>query len=305
MNNNENKKKETTISVIIPMYNSEKTIPHALESVRLQTLIPYEVILIDDGSADATVEVAERYLSDHREFKERVKILCQDNGGVAAARNTGIRAATGEWLSFLDSDDYWKKNRINRVSEEIAKHPDANMLSHGITIVDRLNGLRHDKALGKKRYDQKKNLFPQLYKGNFLTPSATMVKRELIEKEGGFDPTVKSAQDYDLWLRLSLKGARLHYFNDCLTYYIISPYSNSCFIKKRYSCVKRIKLRYYKFLKKYIPEKRVFLYACMAIGMNILGEIKGIVLRHDIKGGVWLSWRFAKDVPQIIAILRR
>lgn len=297
--------KRITISVIIPMYNAEKNIVRALESVRLQTLVPYEVILIDDGSKDATIEVVERYLNGHREFKEHVKMLSQDNGGVAAARNTGIRVATGEWISFLDSDDYWKKNRISRVIKEIEKNPDANMISHGITIVDQLNGIRYDKALGEKRYNCKKDLFPQLYRGNFLTPSAAMVKRKLIENAGGFDTTFNSAQDYDLWLKLSLKGAKLHYFNDCLTCYTIRPCSASCDIKKRYSCVKRIKLRYCKFLKKYIPEKRVFLFSCMAIVMNVLGEAKSIVLRHDIKGGMWLLLKLIKDMPQIIAILKR
>lgn len=297
--------KSITISVIITMYNSAKTIVQALESVRLQTMVPYEVILIDDGSKDATIEVVERYLNDHREFKEHVRMLSQANGGVAAARNTGIRAATGEWISFLDSDDYWKKNRIRRVIKEIEKNPDANMISHGITIVDQLNGIRHDKVLGEKRYNRKKALFPQLYRGNFLTPSATMIKRELIESVGGFDKTINSAQDYDLWLKLSLNGGKLHYFSDCLTYYIIRPRSASCDIKKRYSCVKRIKLRYCKFLKKYIPEKRVFLFSCMAIVMNVLGEAKSIVLRHYIKGGMWLLLKLIKDMPQIIAILKR
>lgn len=90
------------ISIIIPLYNKEKTILRCLNSVLGQTYKEFEVIIVDDGSVDNGVFIIENSISD-----KRVKIIKQKNGGVSKARNTGAKAANGNWLVFLDADDYW------------------------------------------------------------------------------------------------------------------------------------------------------------------------------------------------------
>ena len=93
------------ISVVIPVYNREETLAHAIESALSQTLKPHEVVVIDDGSSDKSAEVAEG-------FGDIVRVIRQENAGAAIARNVGIRHAVGDWIAFLDSDDVWDRDKL-------------------------------------------------------------------------------------------------------------------------------------------------------------------------------------------------
>jgi glycosyltransferase involved in cell wall biosynthesis len=110
-----------SISVIIPVFNTEKYLAQAIKSVLEQTVQPDEIIVVDDGSTDKSVEVA-------RHFEPRIKIITQQNKGAGAARNAGIKQASGEYLAFLDADDLWVENKLKQQLSYLENHPETDMI---------------------------------------------------------------------------------------------------------------------------------------------------------------------------------
>ncbi|GAB3443630.1 glycosyltransferase [Massilia solisilvae] len=188
------------ISVVCPTYNSAKFIEATLETVVRQTRLPDELVISDDGSADDTLDVVERFLSAHAGAMPW-RILRNAHRGPGATRNAGIRAATGNWIAFLDSDDLWELNKIERIGQEIADHGDANFFCHDELLVGK-NGQTSTLVYGG-RYNGERPLPPQLYFANMFSTSAVVCRRDLLIAHGCFDESLMSAQDYELWLRLS------------------------------------------------------------------------------------------------------
>ncbi|HNW77058.1 MAG TPA: glycosyltransferase family A protein, partial [Bacteroidales bacterium] len=108
---------DPTISVVIPLYNKEKTIKRALDSIMKQTVLPQEIIVVDDGSTDGSRAVVEQ------EHNPLVMLFCQENSGVSAARNRGIREARGAWIAFLDADDEWEPGYLEQIDRMIRQFP--------------------------------------------------------------------------------------------------------------------------------------------------------------------------------------
>ena len=117
-----------SISVVIPTYNGSRFIAETLESVFAQTLQPDEVLVIDDGSTDNTAAIVES-------FAPRVRVFRSSNQRQAAARNFGARQATSEWIAFLDHDDLWMRNKLERQMEELARHPEADICYTGFVAI--------------------------------------------------------------------------------------------------------------------------------------------------------------------------
>ena len=114
------------VSVVIPAYNCERYLGRAIRSVLAQTYPRIECIVVDDGSTDGTAEVIDR-------FGSAVRAIRQENGGAAAARNAGIRTATGRYIAFLDADDYWLRNKLELQIHILEKNPDLVLISTGLT----------------------------------------------------------------------------------------------------------------------------------------------------------------------------
>ena len=184
-------------SVIIPTFNRAEKLRRAIESVERQTFRDFELIVRDDGSTDHTRDVVES-------FQQRLGItyVREENwGGPARPRNNGIRAAKGEWICFLDADDWWYPEKLERVQERISP----------------VDVVHHDGDVytldGKKRLVRMRGrtLRPPVFndmmtKGNAFITSGVCVRKAVIEKAGGFpeDKELISIEDYDLWLRISL-----------------------------------------------------------------------------------------------------
>ncbi len=183
-----------TFSVIIPVYNRAAVISRAVESVLAQNRPADEIIVVDDGSEDETVLVLKRYLP-------QVKIVRQENKGVSAARNTGIRTATGEWIALLDSDDEWLPKKLEQAERYIQAHPDCKIFQTEEIWV------RNGRRVNPKNKHKKQGGF--IYKESLplciVSPSAVLIKRNLFDKIGFFDETLPVCEDYDLWLRVSRK----------------------------------------------------------------------------------------------------
>lgn len=187
---------EPLVSVVIPAYNRPDYVAQAVESVCCQTYKNWEVIIVDDCSQGDCI--------NHYPVGERIKIIClASNSGAAAARNVGVREAAGEYVAFLDMDDYWLPNKLELQIDAFKSIPELGMAYCHYTLVDeKLAPLKHQPdylPLGK-------DAFRRLLMGNKVKScSAVMAPRRILFESGLFDETLKGTDDWDLWLRISAK----------------------------------------------------------------------------------------------------
>ena len=189
-----------TVSIICPTFNggSRGYLKQAVESVLRQSYADYELFIIDDGSTDHTKEVCEPYLED-----SRVRYVFQSNGGAASARNTGIRASTGEFICFLDDDDIWKPNKVQKqigfIHDELSTIPNWGMIFTWIELID-----SQGKILGYRGHRQKGSIYKNLLFENIIdATSSVLIKREVFENLGLLDESLENCHDWDMWLRIS------------------------------------------------------------------------------------------------------
>lgn len=185
-----------TFSVIIPCYNQAHWLPEAVESALAQTPVP-QVIVVDDGSSDRTAEVAASY-------GDRIHLIRQRNAGLPAARNAGILQADGDYLVFLDSDDALRPEYLARASAVLAAHPEVDVLHGRADVVDLEGTVRASFGGAELGEDP----FARLLAGNDGPPNTWIIRRALLAKAGLFDPMLRSCEDWELWLRCALAGAK-------------------------------------------------------------------------------------------------
>jgi len=189
------------VSVVIPAYNAAAFIEKTLDSIRAQTWSDYEVIVVDDGSADGTNGVVTRWLERH---KVPGRCLRQANKKIAGARNAGMRAAQGEFIALLDHDDLWRPEKLARVMAEFAAHPQADLVGHHINVTKdgKLVWTARKGPASPRMYER------LLFEGNALAPSAAVFRKDKALAIGGFreDPRYNTVEDYDFWMRLSRAG---------------------------------------------------------------------------------------------------
>lgn len=185
----------TEVTVIIPTYNRANRVCRAISSVLDQTFTDFEVIVINDTSTDDTIE----RLGD---FGDNIKIIRHsENKGVSAARNSGIKKATGKYIALLDSDDYWMPEKLQVQIDFFNKNPDA-LICQARELWVR-NGRRVNPA--KKHLKPSGDIFIPSLKLCLVSPSAVMFKKSLLDEVGMFDEDLPVCEDYDLWLRIAYK----------------------------------------------------------------------------------------------------
>lgn len=183
-----------SVSAIIPAYNTERFVAEAVESVLAQTVAPFEVIVVDDGSTDGTVAVLQR-------FGSAIRILRQSGGGPSAARNAGAAVASGYWLAFLDADDLWLPQKLERQLEMAARAPLAMVYTDRFNIGAR-GALPEIHGTLQPLYGG--DIFiPLLMLGNHITTSSVMVRTEVFRALNGFSEDLRAAEDWELWVRLA------------------------------------------------------------------------------------------------------
>lgn len=188
-----------SISVIIPTYNGSRFIGETLESVLAQTLQPDEVLVIDDGSTDDTAAIAES-------FAPRVRVFRRSNQHQAAARNFGVQQASSEWISFIDHDDQWEPNKLERQMEELSRQPDADVCyTARVNFVQDGDTFRRGKIIS---VPPAQDIQRSLYVNTTFMPGSVLIRRSAYLAAGGFDPKLKLVEDWDLWLRLLHRGTR-------------------------------------------------------------------------------------------------
>jgi glycosyltransferase involved in cell wall biosynthesis len=184
------------VSVVIPTYNRRDLVRDAIESVLGQSDPPYEVIVVDDGSADDTASVV-------RGFGEKVRYERIARGGVSAARNVGVVLSRGNWIAFLDSDDLWLPDKLSIQMRFLADRP-----QYRICQTEEV-WIRDGRRVNPKRYHEKPQgyCFDRLLERCLVSPSAVVLKRSLLDEVGGFDEEMPACEDYDLWLRIGCRNA--------------------------------------------------------------------------------------------------
>lgn len=181
------------INVILPVYEQPDLLREALQSVAAQTVDDVEVIVVDDASEADIASVV-------TEFGEFARLVRHDqNRGAAAARNTGIEFSTGEFVAFLDADDVWKPTKLEKQREVFARSRDDVGLVYTGLVQYELDGTTWE------RYpDARGHIYVEELERDRVRPTSTvMVRRECLDRVGGFDTSLPSRQDYDLWIRIT------------------------------------------------------------------------------------------------------
>ena len=229
------------VSVVIPTYNRESFITKAIDSVEAQTYRNVEVVVIDDGSTDNTRSLLER------RYGEKVRYFYQENKGIAAARNTGIRESSGDYIAFLDSDDYWVPEKLERQMELFRKHPEYGMVASQCASVLLDGSFRDKNRPGKSGW-----VFTDLFIKNFIRTSSAVITRECLDRVGLFDEELKECEEYDLWLRIAAKYP-VGFINESLAVYTDNPLG-TC-IDSLVGRLFRLKVLEKDYLEKMLPKK--------------------------------------------------
>lgn len=199
------------VSVVIPTYNREKVLIRAIESVQNQhvkeVIEEIELIVVDDGSTDGTRELVTGQFPT-------VKYCYQDNQGVSAARNLGIRSAQHEWIAFLDSDDEWLPDKL--VDQRNILIDSEFKVCHTEEVWIR-NGVRVNQMLKHKK--QGGNIFNQCLALCAMSPSSIVIHRSVFEELGVFDPSLPACEDYDMWLRITARHTVAYVEKACIVKY--------------------------------------------------------------------------------------
>ncbi|MBN1913036.1 MAG: glycosyltransferase [Candidatus Omnitrophica bacterium] len=190
------------VSVIIATYNRAHFIKDAIESVLRQTFNDYEIIIVDDGSTDDTKEVV-------RQFAGKVRYCYQENKGRSESRNTGIRLSQGEYVAFLDDDDIWAKDKIKKQLDYFSAHPEIGLVHSFTDVIDAKGQFLPAETKERIGYYEKAIKFGSDYKGLsrlcIMFLSTVIFKKKLVEGVGLFDPDIPAFEDWDFYLRFSLK----------------------------------------------------------------------------------------------------
>jgi peptidoglycan/xylan/chitin deacetylase (PgdA/CDA1 family)/protein-L-isoaspartate O-methyltransferase len=201
---------ESLISVVIPAYNCEATITRTLDSLARQTYGGWEAIVVDDGSVDGTARLVEGYRRDD----DRIRLHSQANRGVSAARNTGIRLARNSWLFLLDADDWILPTAFAGLLDATSAHPDVDAVYAGYVRVD-----EKGREMRERRPDHSEDLFPVFTRMCAFAIHTCLIRIDLVRSVGGFDESLVTCEDWDLWQRVARAGARFAAIPDYIAYY--------------------------------------------------------------------------------------
>lgn len=191
-------------SVVIPLYNKEAFIQRALDSVHQQTLVDYEVIVVDDGSTDGSINIVNRYID------ARVRVIQQENSGVSVARNKGIAAAKYSWVAFLDADDVWMPDHLEELKKLMNMFPNALLLGTAYKKID-TNGRVQELRLPEQYLEKACNKVDDYFAicstyDQILNSSSAAARKVTLVEIGGFPVGIKAGEDLITWAKLALAG---------------------------------------------------------------------------------------------------
>jgi len=197
------------ISIITPTYNRADFIQQAVDSVLAQTYLNFELLIVDDGSTDSTRALLEPVLED-----SRVRYFYQENQGQSVARNLALSEAKGDYVCFLDSDNYWPDDKLETQIALFSQHPDYDVIYGDIITVDELG----QEVTRKNMTRYSGHVARYMIRDNFVSMNTAMTRRRCFEELGAMSGMRRVADDYDLWLRFSAR-LRFLYVPEYFAYY--------------------------------------------------------------------------------------
>ncbi|MGD2183358.1 glycosyltransferase [Lusitaniella coriacea] len=184
------------ISIVIPVYNGSITIQETIESVLNQTFQDIEILIINDGSNDKTLEVISKFEDP------RIQVFSYSNAGLAVSRNRGIAKATGDYIAFLDADDLWTPDKLQAQWQELQENPDAAVAYSWTDYIDESSQF----LFSGRRTSLSGDVYPELLVRNLLeNGSNPLIRQQALKEIGDFDPLVNAAADRDMYLRLAAR----------------------------------------------------------------------------------------------------
>jgi glycosyltransferase involved in cell wall biosynthesis len=202
------------VSVVVPTYNYGRLIGETLDSLRAQTCADWECLVVDDGSTDDTAQVVARFAAEDPRFR----YLRQPNQRQAVAKNTGLAAARGRYVQFLDADDFIEDEKLERQAAYLEAHPEVDLVYGGVRYFsdpearERLYSMEEENQPWMPEVSGRgAEVLEPLVRRNIMVINSPLVRRELVERVGPFDPRLPPAEDWDYWLRCALAGARFQF----------------------------------------------------------------------------------------------
>jgi glycosyltransferase involved in cell wall biosynthesis len=186
------------VSVLLPVYNGSRFVSHAIESVLKQTYQNIELIIVNDGSQDDCAAIIRPYLAD-----QRIKYIEQANSGVAAARNTAFSLVSGKYIAFIDQDDIWLPNKLERQVAYLEAHPEIAMAHARQCYIDEAGNPIESNSDHVEPVNG--NCFRELFEKNCIAVLTVLARQSAIEEAGGFNRAASCSDDYEMWLKISWK----------------------------------------------------------------------------------------------------
>lgn len=225
----------TFFSIVTSAFDAEDFLRRAVDSVLKQNYDNYEYIIVDNGSHDSTWQILQDY---NIKYPNKIKIFhVDDNLGISGGRNFGINQAKGDYVCFLDADDYWNDRKLFEVNNAILNNSNYNIFCHW--EYHQTNG--ENKIVKYRQPVYEESYLDLLFNGNCLSTSALTIKRQLLELTKGFNENlIMGEEDYDLWLRLAKNGGKIYMIDEPLGYWVIRNDSMSSKVVKHTDAVAKL-----------------------------------------------------------------
>ena len=234
------------ISVVIPLYNKEKAIRATLESVIAQTYTDYEVIVVDDGSTDSSVEVVQSVMAQ----SNKIRLIQKPNGGVFSARNCGIIESKGYYIALLDGDDLWKPTFLEELVILIHDFPKARMWGVNTAFLRNGKYYKWQQGLDSGFRGYVENYFGTLHNDLFCS-SSVVIRKDVFDNVGYFDERISASEDLDMWYRIILKYPVVFYDKVLVCYNLDAENRAAHDTGKRFPLTKDIKYYFDKFYEEF------------------------------------------------------
>ncbi len=187
------------VSIVVPIYNGERFLEEALESIFAQTFRDYEVICVNDGSTDRSGRLLQKY-------ENKLTLITQSNAGQGAARNTGVARAVGPYVAFLDQDDRWYPDKLRQQVLALDADQKAVLAHCEVDRMDAEGRITQERVSSFERPNALRSPLGRLIDEQLILPSSMLVRREFFQAVGGFDAQLMGYEDFDLCARLRLHG---------------------------------------------------------------------------------------------------
>ncbi len=201
------------VSVVIPTFNCATYLPRALDSVLSQSYKDFEILVVDDGSTDGTVDQISNYT-------KHIRYLYQENEGASGARNRALEVSTGEYIAYLDADDMWYPQKLERQVAYLDGHVECGLVHSEVAVIDEQDQTLHHRFNSEtSRSVPQGSCLLQLLQHSHIQTLTVVERRDCFEKVGGFDKRLSVAQDYMHWILIALEGWKFGYIAEPLAKY--------------------------------------------------------------------------------------